>query len=389
MLGYSGVLPEAGQNWFDQLILGTLGQWVDALFVISGFVVFLPTVARGGNFGSVGAYAIRRAARLVPAYWLMLAIIALLLVAVPLTPPLPFPSVAAIGIHLGFLQTPAGMFADNIQMGFGADGPVWTLSVEIAFYLVLPLIAGWYFRRPIVGLVLAAVLTSAWHEAFLHFNAVTSAVGVTPTGSTALRLQVASLLQFPYWAFSFAAGMTGAWAYVRARGSDRPALVAKWSRLAQVAGLVGLIAFSYVTGHRAVHTTTILGDVVARREPWIALGYSGSLALLMVATALGSERWQRPFAHPFARWLGDISYGIYLVHMVIATFALRAFGLVNDGTLGAFLAISVIVIPASVAYGYLSARYVEQPIRRWARRYGRRLQPGAGPTAGAGVAAGG
>ena len=165
--------------------------------------------------------------------------------------------------------------------------------------------------------------------------------------------------------------------------------MARWSRLAQVAGLVGLIAFSYVTGHLAVHNTTLLGDVVARRAPWIALGYSGSLALLMVATALGSQRWQRPFAHPLARWLGDISYGIYLVHMVIATYALRALGLSNDGTLGAFLALSVIVIPGSVAYGYLSARYLEQPIRRWARRYGRRLQAGAGPPAGAGAAAGG
>ena len=215
-LGFSGVLPVAGHNWFSQLILGTLGQWVDALFVISGFVVFLPTVARGGDFGSVRAYAIRRAARLVPAYWLMLAIVLVLLAAVPLTPALAFPSVAAIGIHMGFLQTPAGMFTDHILMGFGVDGPVWTLSVEIAFYLVLPLVAGWYFRRPILGLVLAAVLTAVWHEAFLHFDAVTSAVGLAPTGSTALRLQVASLLQFPYWAFSFAAGMTGAWAYVRA-----------------------------------------------------------------------------------------------------------------------------------------------------------------------------
>ena len=43
------------------------------LFVVSGFVLFLPTAARGGDFGDVGAYALRRAARLIPAYyWLCL-----------------------------------------------------------------------------------------------------------------------------------------------------------------------------------------------------------------------------------------------------------------------------------------------------------------------------
>ena len=60
VLGYSGVLSAAGRVSFTQLAFGTLGQFVDILFVVSGFVVFLPTVARGGEFGSVSAYAIRR-----------------------------------------------------------------------------------------------------------------------------------------------------------------------------------------------------------------------------------------------------------------------------------------------------------------------------------------
>ena len=33
--------------------------------------------------------------------------------------------------------------------------------------------------------------------------------------------------------------------------------------------------------------------------------------------------------------------------------------------------LTALVVPASVLYGYLSARFLEQPIRRWARRYGR------------------
>jgi len=48
----------------------------------------------------------------------------------------------------------------------------------------------------------------------------------------------------------------------------------------------------------------------------------------------------------------------------------------------ALLAFTAVVVPICVAYGYLSARLVEQPVRRWARRFGRRAQePAAAPRA--------
>ena len=39
------------------------------------------------------------------------------------------------------LQTPALLFATDFQLGFGVVPPVWTLSVEVGFYVVLPLVA--------------------------------------------------------------------------------------------------------------------------------------------------------------------------------------------------------------------------------------------------------
>jgi peptidoglycan/LPS O-acetylase OafA/YrhL len=109
----------------------------------------------------------------------------------------------------------------------------------------------------------------------------------------------------------------------------------------------------------------------------------------MVATALGPMRWQRPFAHPFARWLGDISYGMFLIHFVIITFAVRLLfftpspGLPavvqGDGSFGTFVELAAVVLPLTVLYGYVSGRYLEQPIRRWAQRFGRRQEePAAG-----------
>lgn len=390
VLIFSGVLPAAGGNWFFQLVQGTLGQAIDVLFIVSGFVVFLPTVARRGEFGSLGAYATRRVARLVPAYWLMLGVVLVVIALVPLVPQLALPGAGSIGVHAAFAQTPAQLIV-SFPTGFGINGPLWTLSLEATYYLILPLVAGWYFRRPIAGLVIAGALTALWHEAIIHFDAVVAALGLELPPATSFRLQASALTQFPFFAFSFAAGMTGAWAYVRLRELHAPASLRRRVIPVQVASLVVLTLSAYLVGRDAVDGGVVLGAEVGRRSPLLALAFSGSLAALMVATALGPRRWRGPFANPAMRWLGDISYGIYLVHMVVVACALSALGLgtgdslegfvgtqgtlaTGNGSLSSFVTLAAVVVPVSLLYGYLSARFLEQPIRRWARRYGRRRQ---------------
>jgi peptidoglycan/LPS O-acetylase OafA/YrhL len=382
LLDRSGVLTAAGSNWFARLILGTLGQFVDILFIISGFVVFLPTVARHGEFGSVSSFAVRRAARLVPAYWAVLAILLILTSLIAVHPPIPFPGLGDLAIHAAFLQMPAVMLR-NLLIGFGVDGPLWTLSLEVTFYFILPFVAAWYFRRPLVGLLIAAAITVVWHEALIHWSTTEALLG-HPTSQASLRLEEASYRQFPFFAFSFGAGMTGAWAYVRLRERYRPEQLARHVGWVQLVSFTSLAVFCYVVGGQG------------RRSPIIALGFTGSLATLMVATALGPIRRQRPFAHPFARWLGDISYGMYLIHAVIATYAFRLLftpatppPLRGDGSFGTFVALAALVLPLTVLYGYVSGRYLEQPIRRWAQRFGRRQQERRGTRGAARVPTGG
>jgi peptidoglycan/LPS O-acetylase OafA/YrhL len=376
LLGISGVVVALGDNWLAHLIMGTLANFPDILFIISGFVVFLPTVARHGEFGNVASYALRRAARLVPAYWLALAAIMVLTVLVPIHPNFPFPALPNIGIHAAFLQMSAvRMFHAFGPIGFGRDDAVWTLSLEVTFYVILPFIAAWYFRRPILGLVIAAAITAIWQEGLVHAATTQTLVGYPSERLVALRMG----RQFPVYAFSFAAGMTGAWAYVRLRELYPPAQLASKVGLPQLISLVALGFFCYVRGW---------GDVgeglFDRNAPIIVLGFTASLTALMVTTALGQMRWQRPFAHPFARWLGDISYGMFLIHMLIINYAIRLFvhptalqgpfGVHGDGSLATFVGLAAIVLPLTVLYGYLSARVLEQPIRRWAQRFGRRRQ---------------
>ncbi len=380
-LANSGVVQSAGGNWGGQLIWGSLPHLVDVLFIISGFVVFLPTVAQGGRFGNVGAYAVRRAARLLPAFWLSLLILLVLIAVLPEAPPLP--GVVPIGVHLIGEHGVAGMFDTGIVAGFGINLPLWTLTLEISFYIVLPFIAATYFRRPLIGLLIAALIAILWRELFANLGDVLSVFGFHPSPQRLNELRFSSDNQLPHWAFSFAAGMTSAWAYVRLHELRQRAELERIAAPVAAAALALTAIFVYLAGRYAIDNPSPLPAAIARQSPWIAIGYTASLATLMLALALAPRRMQRPFAHPLARRLGDISYGVYLIHGILLwVVSLELTSLPRDGTIGAFLAWAAIIFPLSLVYGYLSARFVEQPIRRWARRFGRQAQAGgAAPSA--------
>jgi peptidoglycan/LPS O-acetylase OafA/YrhL len=355
---------------------------VNVLFIVSGFVVFLPTVARGGDLGSVSAYALRRGARLFPALWISLLITLALLAWLPDNGAL-LPSFRDIAVNFSGMHEVVSMFVSGVQTGFGINGAIWTLSLEISFYIVLPLIASAYFRRPFLGLAIAAVVAIGWRVAFAHVADLASVVGLELSPWRAGWLRLSSQNQLPSWGFSFGAGMTGAWVYVRARQADDPASVVRGARLALAAALPLMLLFAYLAGRYAIEEPKlIVAGFLGQRNPFIYIGYTAALATAMVALCLTPGR-QRPFSLPLARRLGDISYGVFLMHLVVAWVIVVLLSPPHDGTAWSFLWWTAIVLPASLLYGYLSARLVELPIRRWAHQFGRRAHamPTPQPTA--------
>ncbi|MCB0829785.1 MAG: acyltransferase [Solirubrobacterales bacterium] len=363
----SGLAGDGG-TLGSRVIWGTLGRAVEILFIVSGFVVFLPTVARGGSFGSVRAYAIRRAARLLPAYWLML-LICLLLIGLfnlenPLIPgePITFPGADDLLFNFSATVVPAKMFIDVLPVGFGLDPPMWTLSSELIFYIVLPLIALAFFRFPKTGLLISALITLGWALAFDNIATIANDLGAGIGLGESARLKLASYQQFPAWAFSFGLGMAGAVAWVRLSGRPRPGL----NRRAGIVALVSLAAVAICALRLGADGAWIHTSLL-----W-STAFSASIAMLMLSLAMTRDTWQKPFTAEPVRRLGDISYGIYLVHYPLIVLVLSAIDLSGNSSLTRFLVLAAIVLPGAVLYGYLSARFLEQPIRRWARRYGRR-----------------
>lgn len=369
----AGVVERAGDSLGAQLIWATGPQFVDILFIVSGFVVFLPTVAQHGRFGNVGGYAIRRGARLLPAYWLSLLV---MLLVMGTQPGFPMPGAADLLSNFSGQQTIAQMVSSELPIGFGLDTPMWTLTLEIGFYIVLPFIAASYFRHPLVGLAIALAIAVVWRETFEHIDQVAGWFGADLTLQRSLELQYNSLNQLPSWGFSFAAGMTGAWAYVRLHERHGREVLERHAVRVLVPAALLFVLFVYLAGRKAVGVPFESGVAVleVRRSTLIALGYTASLATVMLALALSPRRLQTPFAHPLVRKLGDISYGIYLVQAPVLWFLVFHTSLPTDGDFASFAVWTAAVLPVSMLYGYLSARFLEQPVRRWARRYGRKAQ---------------
>jgi peptidoglycan/LPS O-acetylase OafA/YrhL len=146
---------------------------------------------------------------------------------------------------------------------------------------------------------------------------------------------------------------------------------------------VGVCA--YLAGRYVRDTHFLVAPVDARQDWPLAFAYTASVTTVMVALAFASPRLQVPFAHPIVRRLADISYGVFLIHVVIIWYLLGRFSLAEDGSLGTFATLAVVVVPLSILYGYVSARFLEQPIRRWAHRFGRRAQAGSGPSSASGA----
>lgn len=214
----------------------------------------------------------------------------------------------------------------------------------------------------------------------MHFDGLFLAVSDGAVPRDIVRLVATD--QLPGWAFSFALGMTGAWAYAELRRRGR--LPSRLRRRASVWALPALLAyalFAYLYGRESREVPATLAGSFSRESPWLALGSSASRAALMAAIALGPAWLLWPFVNRPVRRLGDLSFGLYLMHVSIGLYAAAALGLPRDGGLGTVGLWCVAVFPASLVYAYASLRLVERPARRWGRGFEQREVAATWPAA--------
>ena len=338
---HHGLLDEGVlSGWRGQLNIG-----VAIFFVVSGFLLYRPFAAArydGAPPPPLLPYAVRRVLRIVPAYWVALPLVALMLGLSDVLPPHGL-------VYFGFLQV------YDKETIVGGIGPAWTLCIEVTFYAVLPLFAvlarrvGGSFLRSELGLLAAVAAASfAWKVLVLY------AVPADTPGWLPAQVSL------PAFADHFAVGM--ALAVVSVAGAGRPERIDRFPWLPWTLAAVGYAVLASGLPHLGIK-----GDDLWRHE------LRGPIGALVLAPAVfgdpgrGAVRWL--MSRRWLLWIGSISYGFYLWHQPIIVRLARWGWVESPGK--PVLAVVAFVATASIAA--LSWYVVERPALRLGReRFGRR-----------------
>lgn len=320
---------------------------VDFLFVISAFVLFLPMAARGA-VGSKRAFYLKRVGRIVPNYYVSLLVAVLFLTLTSFGPAAsgPDPTAKDVLAHMFFVHV---QVADNL--GLGVHLVIWALSIIVFFYALVPFIAMPFKRHPFRWIIGGLVVSALWRVGIAEENR---------------RL----FIEFPLFIDDFAIGMGAALAYINLREKASAERLRKIS-LPVVAGAGLALATFMCLGGRQVQ----LGQAILQGEAvWISFGVALSFATFVVGSAFLPAWAQWPFANRFTRWLGEISYGIFLYHGFICFAVADLLDLNGVGNPQGFLLLVVTVLPLSIAVAWVSYVTVERPLRRRTREFARRYE---------------
>ena len=338
---HGAMLSIAGWDAATPLVNGWMG--VDLFFVLSGFLITHHVCRRYGDGldrRALGDYLLRRALRIVPAYYAVLFV-----VAAGLVPGLavdPHELGRRVGYHLLFMQDYLGA---NILVVF------WSLGVEEKFYLLAPLLLSLVLavRRPalryaLVGAVAILPMLFRWHVAT-----------TTPTALTYPTYFQLFRSAFHLGFDGLAMGMLCALVH---RDRDRfPALADP-----RVAGTL-FWAGAAVVGTLLLPTP--LFDEIGFFDEvplgaLLALGMSGMLLGLVLGG--GPQAWLRGRA---LFVVAQLSYALYLVHhaLIPGTMALSGWTLGAAATtpLARFLAFLPLYLAASFAAAAALHYLIEKP----------------------------
>lgn len=300
---------------------GLLG--VQLFFVLSGFLLARPwmtAAAAGTPYPRIGSFFARRARRILPTYWLHLALLFGLIL------PILRGSCAILGTDIGqtnlWLHIPLLHFLHpGSSSSLGLNMALWSLGIEAQFYLLLPLLAPLFVRnRVLIALPVALAVALLWKtyapgllmewvylnvspSRLVFFDPVSGRAGPFPAEMMRFFLE----RQLPGEIIAFALGMAAANLYSRL-GCGVP------TRQGLRAIDAAALAFLLLATPALIHLSfaEILTGV-----GWRLVGMPLFLAgctLLILAAALRTPLIDRIFASPVLAPIGIISYSLFLWH---------------------------------------------------------------------------
>ncbi|XVQ87643.1 acyltransferase family protein [Microbispora siamensis] len=350
-------------NFFSSLLArGDVA--VPIFFALSGLLLYRP-YARAALLGErppdTRVYLIKRALRILPAYWLVV-VVAMVLWAGP---------------HLGDVRTwlQLLLLGQTYEIhpwwfGLGPRGlaQMWSLCVEAAFYVLLPLVAAALAayarrggpgldtraRRLLAGVAVLAASSFAW--ALLTYFPVYRPYLNTwlPRASVFFAVGMA-LAVVSEWAREERDPEGPAHRFVRAVGASAGSFLL-------VAALAYAVAASPLTGTRFSGVDGVWADLSE-----LALYATVAAGLVTPVSLLPAEGspYGRFLSSRVMRFLGRVSYGVFLWQFV-ALYLWYDFT-EQQAWSGNFAGNLVVVGALTLLLATLTHRFVEEPARRLAR----------------------
>ncbi len=343
--GYTVAHADSVGAYIDRLNIG-----VAIFFALSGFLIFRPfahSLIHGSPLPKTRNYYLKRAARILPGYWLALFVLAGL-------------DALTIVNTSGFIRNIFIVHSFTEHNVFTGIRQAWTLAIEMSFYVVVPAFAYVFVRQTKRrdGPVSVATLLKALSALFL--------------GAYAFRLFIH---QIDFWFLDTAHIWLPSHMDTLALGMglavlvEAPASAKTLSKLKNfIANHTGsLVVCSVFVWLISANINMAIG--LNRTEFHIdLLGHFlyGIASVLLVAPFCVDSQALLVKAVSFRlfTWLGTISYGIYLWHMAFlgGNFAEKYMPYTeNDGQV---LIRFLVVLPASIAIASLSYYVLERPIMR-------------------------
>ena len=312
------------------LALTRIGVFI--FFVLSGYLLsrpFLASYTLGTPRPRIGRYAANRLLRIVPAFWVVMAVY------------LTWDHAWHAGGPGGLLA--ALLFAQNYHFTGAAVLPqAWTLDIEMAFYVLIPLVAvaALRLRRPastpgrrlavVLGILVLVYLASllAWHK-------------------TGLRTHRDNTLAEYLFAFLPGVALAAVEPFLAPRLRASP-VGRRWAWAALAGAVLLLAADVGVPGQR--HELRLV---------LTSLGCGALLAAPLVLQWATGGCWQALTSKPL-RWVGERSYGIYLIHLGLMGHLLQRIG-PEHGVTVTFIALTFSSLVASLFLADLLWRFIERP----------------------------
>jgi peptidoglycan/LPS O-acetylase OafA/YrhL len=338
------------QAWYGALT-SQLRVGVTLFFLLSGFLLYRPhalAALRGTSAPDPAGYAWRRFLRIAPTYWVALTLLAI-------WPGLRGVFTADWWVYYGFAQSYWNGWA------FGGIAPAWSLSAEVSFYAMLPVLAAALRRagaplRPGGRAVLQLTALAVLGLASLGLRSAAWKLG-NP------HLQTTVFATFLWFALGMGLAVVSVWLEGRERQPAWVDLVARRPGACWLAALA-LFASTATWLPRAFAPGYTLVSYTAEHVVFALIALLVMLPAVFAEQAGGLPR--RILAHPAPSGVGRLSYSLFLWHypLVLALAERGAAGLVPGWP---FLSLAALSTPIVLGVAWLSYRQVELPTQDWRR----------------------